>query len=55
MKYKVRFTYVATDNTEHTMEAKFSSFQLAMVKLKSFSLKDNVHHIVKVEVDAEEE
>ena len=55
MRYKVRFTFIDTNATEHTMEATFPSFQLAITKVKAFALKNTVDHIVDVEIHKVEE
>lgn len=55
MKYKVRFTFIDTNTVEHTMEATFPSFQLAITKVKAFALKNTVDHITDVEIHKVEE
>ena len=47
-KYVVTIEYIATDNTEHTIQASFSSLPMAFAKSKSTCLKDDVKQVKKV-------
>lgn len=47
-KYVVTIEYIAQDNTEHTIQASFSSLPMALAKTKSTCLKDDVKRVKKI-------
>ena len=49
--YKVTITYIAQDNTEHTIQASFNSLPMALTKAKSTCLKNDVKRVKKVLVE----
>jgi hypothetical protein len=50
-KYRVTIEYIAQDNTEHTIQATFSSLPMALTKSKSTCLKNDVKRVKKVLVE----
>ena len=49
--FKVRIVYIATDNTEHTIEAMFSTLPLALTKTKATCMKGDVKRVKKITVE----
>lgn len=49
--YRVTINYIATDHTEHTIQATFSSLPMALTKAKSTCLKNDVQRVKKVLVE----
>ena len=46
--YVVTINYIAADNTEHTIEARFASLPLALTKAKATCLKDDVKRVKSI-------
>lgn len=49
--FRVTIEYIAQDNTEHTIQAMFSSLPMALTKAKSTCLKADVKRVKKVLVE----
>lgn len=50
-KFRVTIEYIAQDNTEHTIQATFSSLPMALTKTKSTCLKNDVQRVKKILVE----
>ena len=50
-KYRITIIYIATDNTEHTLQAMFTSLPLGLTKAKSTCLKPDVKRVKKILVE----
>ena len=49
--YRVTINYIAIDNTEHTIQATFSSLPLALTKAKTTCMKGDVKRVKSVIVE----
>lgn len=49
-RFTVTINYIATDHTEHTIQAQFSSLPMALSKAKSTCLKQDVARVKSVVV-----
>jgi hypothetical protein len=49
--FRVTIEYIAHDNTEHTIQATFTTLPLALTKAKSTCMKDDIRRVKKVLVE----